>query len=414
MSRRLLLTPPRDQRGIALVMAMMVLLAMSLLAVLLMLSLQVENKIAGHSARYSAALNIAEAGVAEALSHIRNGDFPNNMNPHTVGQVYLVPFGSVPACGADTFPFATAQPGGQWLQYSTADKDTNALTVTYKTDPTRSVIYRYDPNVNPPVNPNTGFPIWVVTARGQKGDDVRRIRTEVIQRPFNISCDGAMTSKMGIDFSGNAQVCGYNHRMDTPAYTNGVHTGGGPCTGWELATGALPGSWSEQNVTSGGSSAQSGTPFNNQDSQGTGFYQGPWDVLGITQAEFFSWVGAPTAVAPIPPTGVIYLDNNTTHQDQSGTFAYNGSNGEGLLYVDGDLSINGNFTYRGLLYVEGDLKVNGNCWILGGLVVKGKSRIKLANGSMVILYSRDAIQVNIAKYGGQFMTLSWTELPIGP
>jgi hypothetical protein len=403
----------RDERGIALVMAMMVLLAMSLLAVLLMISLQVETKIAGHSARHSAALNIAEAGVAEALSHIRNGDFPNNMNPRTVGQVYLVPFGSVPGCGADTFPVATGQVGGQWLNYSTASKDTNALTVKYKTDPTGAVIYRYDPNINPPVNPNTGFPIWVVTARGQKGDDVRRIRTEVIQKPFNITVNGAMSAKLGIDFSGNSAICGYNHRMDTPNQTNGVHPGG-PCVAWEIGSGDLPGSWSEQNVTSGGSSSQSGNPVNNRDSQGTGFYSGPWDALGITQSEFFSWVGAPVAIAPVTPNGIFYLDNNAIHQDQSGVFAYPGGNGEGLLYIDGDATINGNFNYRGLIYIEGDLHINGNVWILGGLIVRGKSRIKIANGSCVVLYSRDAIQQNIAKYGGQFMTLSWTELPIGP
>jgi hypothetical protein len=385
MSEPVKVPPPgRDERGIALVMALMVLLAMSLLAVLLMISLQVENKIAGHSARYSAALNIAEAGVAEALSHIRNSDFPNNMNPRTVGQVYLVPFGSVPACGPDTFPVATGQPGGQWLSYSTASKDTNALTVKYKTDPTGTVIYRYDPNISPPINPNTGFPIWVVTARGQKGDDVRRIRTEVIQRPFNIAIQGAMSSKMGIDFSGNAQVCGYNHRLDTPSFTNGVH-GAGPCQVWEIAGGDLPGSWSEQSVTSGGSAAESGNPVNNRDAQGTGFYSGPWDALGLTEAEFFSWVGTPLAVPPATPVGIYYLDNNFVHQDQSGVFAYNGSNGEGFLYIDGDMTLNGNFTFRGMIYIEGDLKVNGNVWILGALVVKGKSRIKIANGSCVVL-----------------------------
>jgi hypothetical protein len=407
------MAPGRGERGIALVMALMVLLAMSLLAVLLMISLQVENKIAGHSARYSAALNIAEAGVAEALSHIRNGDFPNNLNPHTVGQVYLVPFGSVPACGVDTFPLATAQPAGQWLSYTTANKDTNALTVKYKTDPTRSVIYRYDPNINPPVNPNTGFPIWVITARGQKGEDVRRIRTEVIQKPFNVNVQGAMSAKMGIDFSGNSEVCGYNHSIDTPSQTNGVHPGG-PCTAWELGTGDLPGSWSEQNVTSGGSANQSGSPLPNRDSQGTGFYSGPWDALGISQAEFISWVGPPTAIPPVSPVGIIYLDNNTILQDATGVFAYSGGNGEGFLYVDGDCTINGNFNYRGMIYIEGDLHINGNVWILGGLVVKGKSRIKIANGSCVILYSKDSIQQNLAKYGGQFMTLSWSELPIGP
>ena len=80
-----------------------------------------------------------------------------------------------------------------------------------------------------------------------------------------------------------------------------------------------------------------------------------------------------------------------------------------MLYVDGDLAVNGNFNYRGLIYVEGDLKINGTTWILGGLIVKGKTEVKIANGSCTVLYSADAIAQNIAKYGGQFVTLSWRE-----
>ena len=398
------------ERGIALVMALMVLLAMSLLAVLLMVSLQVETKIAGHSARHAAALNVAEAGVGEALSRIRSGDIPNNLNPRMVGQVFLAPAGSVPPVGVDTVAMATGQPAGQWINYSTANKTLDVLTVKYKTDSLRTLIYRYDPNINPPINPNTGFPIFVVTARGKQGDDVRRIQTEVIQRPFNISVQGAVACQKGIDFAGNIMVCGHNHRMDTPTYTNGVHPGG-PCAAWDAAGADLPGSWSEGTVTSGGSASEQGIPLPNSDNHGTGFYAGPWEALGLSQAEFYSWVGSPTSVVPANAVGITYLDNNTTHQDASGNFSMNGGNGEGFLYIDGDVTINGGFTFRGMVYVEGDLHFNGNAWILGGLVVKGKGRVSIANGSSVVLYSADAIQQSIAKYGGQFMTLSWRELP---
>ena len=405
----------RDERGIALIMALMVLLAMSLLAVLLMVSLQVETKIAGHSARHASALNIAEAGVGEALSRIRNGDIPNTLNPRTVGQIFLANPGSIPPVGADTFAMGTGQPAGEWLDYSTANKTADVLTVRYKTDAARTVIYRYDQNLNPPINYLTGFPIWVVTARGRKGNDVRRIETEVVPRPYNVICNAAMSAKKGIDFSGSAEVCGYNHRLDTPSYTDGVHGApagpNGPCVPWELNVADLPGSWSEEPITSGGSAEQGGNPVKNSDNNGAGFYTGPWDALGLTQAEFWAWIGPPITIPPLTPNGIFYLDNNTTHQDQSGIFAYNGANGEGFLYIDGDATLNGNFTFRGLIYIEGDLKVNGNTWILGALIVRGKGPIKIASGSCVVLYSRDAVQQNITKYGQQFMTLAWREIP---
>lgn len=400
----------RNERGIALVMALLVLFAITLLSVALMLTLTVETKIAGHSVRSAQAMNAAEAGVAEALARIRAGDIPNNLNPRMVAQVFNAVPGAVPVLGVDSVALATGQPAGQWLDYSRATKAADVLTVTYKTDANRTVIYRYDPSRAEPINYTSGFPIFVVTSTGRKGEEFRRIRSEVIQRPFNVRVEAALACEQGIDFIGNADICGYNHSMDTPAYTDGVH-GTGPCqVPWELNSNDLPGAWSSSSINSGGSSQQAGQPTNIEQNQ-VGFYAGPWEAVGVSQAEFFAWVGAPINVTPIPPIGVFYLDNNTTSQDRSGDWAFHGGNGEGLLYLDGDVSINGNFTFRGMIYVEGDLDINGNAWILGALIVKGKSRIKLANGDLTVLYSKDAVTMNLARYGGQFLTLSWQEIP---
>jgi hypothetical protein len=76
--------------------------------------------------------------------------------------------------------------------------------------------------------------------------------------------------------------------------------------------------------------------------------------------------------------------------------------------VDGDLTLNSTFTYRGLVYIEGDLKLNGTAWILGGLVVRGRTDVTM-NGGATVLYSSEAIMIALAKYGSQFVTLSWRE-----
>jgi hypothetical protein len=62
-----------------------------------------------------------------------------------------------------------------------------------------------------------------------------------------------------------------------------------------------------------------------------------------------------------------------------------------------------------LIYVEGDLKINGTTWILGAMIVRGVTELKIANGTATILFSKDAIEQQIAKHGGQFATLSWRE-----
>src|SRR5262245_14836686 len=151
---------PEPERGIALVMALLILLVLSVIAAALMLSVQVETKISGRDDRRSQALSIAEAGVAEAVSRIRSGDVPDTLNACMASQIFLASAGSIPVLGADSTGLPTAQPAGNWLSYSTTQKSDQVLTVTYKTDPARTVIYRYDTRKTPPVQTQTGQPIF--------------------------------------------------------------------------------------------------------------------------------------------------------------------------------------------------------------------------------------------------------------
>ena len=397
----------RNERGIALVVALLILLVISMLATVLMMSVKVNSKITSHGLREAAALNTAQAGVAEAMSRLSDpDDLPTglNGNPRAVVQIFNALPGSVPALGTDSTGFATAQPAGSWLDYSTATRGPNVLTVQYKTDAARTAIYKYDSGSIPHIQTASGSSIYVITVTGRAGGDHKSIQAEVIQKPVQVLAKGAVVAQVGIEFSGNSDVCGKNHRVDTP-----VGTRIAACDNYLVGSGDMPGAWSEGTITPGGSSQQAGNPPIT-DHQ-TGFYTGPWDVFNMSQAEFYSWIGAPIGSEPAPPAGIYYLDNNTTTQDHSGNFAYHGGDGEGLLYVDGDLTINGNFNFKGLVYIEGDLKINGTCWILGGLVVKGITTVKIANGDCTVLYSEDAITQYVTKYGGTFINLSWRQLP---
>jgi Tfp pilus assembly protein PilX len=412
--------PMANQRGMALVMAVLVLSAVLAMALVLMTSLNGNTKVVGYSVRRAQALNNAEAGIAEAISRIRSGDVPTALNPRMVTQVFLTPAGSVPALGVDSTGLATDQPPGQWMAYSTADRSTDALTIRYKTDAARTVIYKYDPLLNPPVQTASGVPIYEVTSAGRRGTTTRRVVTEIYPRAITPNVYGALTANADIQLSGNSVICGYDHVADTPTGkgANGRLLANGCMENpladqWEIGgllggIFALPGVWTPFNVGFLGASLQFGTipVLSNQ----TGFYGGPWDALGMTKEEFWGWVGSPSASAPESPNGITILDNNSTGQDQSGSFAFHGVNGEGLLYVDGDLTLNSSFNFRGMVYVEGDIKINGTAWILGTVICRGKTTVKITGGS-TILYSRDAIIQTLARAGGQFNTLSWREKP---
>ncbi len=59
----------------------------------------------------------------------------------------------------------------------------------------------------------------------------------------------------------------------------------------------------------------------------------------------------------------------------SGGLSVNGGRGQGVLIVDGDLTINGNFAYNGLILVKGNLKANGTLDIFGAVMVQGTTDI---------------------------------------
>ena len=420
--------PTHDgERGMALVIALLILLVLSMLGAGLMVTVGTESRIAGHQLRNTQALAIAEAGVQEAILRIRTGDVPDNLNKRSVAIIYEAPAGSLPVSGADTTSLPTLQPAGSYLGYSSASKqvatgspaDLRALVVRYKTVTTAGAspdtqIVRYDDAANPKFNTTTGTPVFQIVSSGGKGSALRGVVAEVTRSKFNILAKGAVVAQVAIQFKGNIKICGHDHRADTPVWTEppvcNLPYGGGGWLGPDAHTSCMPGGWSEQEITQQGSPAVYGEPAPEDENNGTGFYSGPWDVLGLGQTEFWSWVGAAqTAVPGGTPNGIYYLDDDGTAQNGSGNWNFNGGDGEGFLYCDGDLRINGNFTYRGLIYCEGDLDINGNCWILGAIVVKGKTVVKIANGSAVVLYSGEAIQQFISKYGGNLRMLSWRE-----
>jgi Tfp pilus assembly protein PilX len=413
----------RGEQGMALVIALLVLLALTVLGSALMLSVNTETRIAGQQLRDTQTLSIAEAGVQEAMLRIRDGEVPNTMNKRMVTLIYETPSGTIPTSGQDTTSLSSLQPTGSYLGYAGATKtlaqgsssDYQVLTVRYKTQITPGVlpdteIVRYDDTRNPKFNIVSGSPVFQIVATGTKGTASRSVLAEVTQSRFNIMAKGAVVSNVSIQMKGNINICGRDHLYSTPLQASPSGAGAMYCDNYLSPNSPgsdMPGTWSASTITKQGSVNTYGSPRDTMSMQ-PGFYSGPWDAVGMNEADFWPWVGASQS-APAVPNGIYYLDNDNIKQNQSGSWAFAGGNGDGFLYCDGDLQLNGNFTYKGLMYIEGDLKINGNVWILGGIVVNGKTVVKIANGSAIILYSSDAIQQSLSKYGGNMRMLTWHE-----
>jgi|SRR5882672_4162879 len=403
-----------NERGAALVIALMVLLILVTVSAALVTTSIVNTRLSGTDQQRAKALDIAEAGVAEAVSRIKSGEVPGNNDPRMVTKIFLVNAGSVPVLGADSTGLATVQPAGNWLNYSTTTRTAKTLTVQYKTDANRASIYKFDVNKSFPINTLTGMPIYQITSTGVAGQAARTLQVEVVSQPFNLNIKGALASGVQVKFTGNAFACGYNHRIETPANTGDVgRAGAGGCNEdpaqnhWEVGSNDLTGIWSGGPVNSNGAASRDGNPP--EQAGQVGFYAGPWDALGLSQAQFFALTGPGQATVPGNLNANTYLDNDGTTQNASGNFNVTGT-GSGLLYVDGDLTMNAGFTWRGLIYVEGDVKINGSAWVLGSLICKGQTETKF-NGGATILYSYDAISQYVSRYGGSISNLAWREVP---
>ena len=398
--------PIRNERGAGLLMALLIMAAVAVIATGLMSSIISDRRLSSYNLQRANALNLAEAGVAEALERIRMGDVPSNYNPRMVSQIYRTQPGAVPSVGADTIAMATSQPQGRWLPYSSDVSGQNVLTVQYMTDAARTGIYRYDPAKTPAVQGVSGVPVFVITSPAVYGKSRHTVEATIAQSSIQPNLLSGYTAKEKIKFEGPIYGYGYDYRADTPY---GVGNNGNRDAAWEVGT-SRAGAWSGDKIEYKDGSKLYGTPVKSE--YQSGFYEGPWQTLNMNQSQFWNWIGPPIDDKKIDvPRGLTYLGRDQDPpQSGKGKFKIKGGNGDGILYVNGDLEIKGDFTFRGLIYVEGDLKIKGTAWILGAVVVADRNKVRSSkNTNITILSSPESVALNIGKYGGRFVILGWRD-----
>ena len=259
----------------------------------------------------------------------------------------------------------------------------------------------YDPSRNPPENALSGAPVELITAVGRVGTARRTVQVEATRFPLYPNVTAALSANGTCDLRGNVTVCGHNHRIDTPPRTDLPQ-----CSpAWDEATGHLPGVMTTgYDVMRRGSADLLGSPAVVDTSSSNVFYSLS-QALGITEAELADILSSPDYTAA---DRSVYMEGITYIQ---GDCLATVIDGEGLLYVTGDLTVSGNIEWTGLVYVEGSFRSTGNAWILGAVMVEGDSTIALdfGAGNPSVLYSREALLRALTRCM-RYVTLSWREL----
>jgi hypothetical protein len=422
----MLVQPKQSERGAALIISLMMLLALGFVGAALIFTAGGDLKVAGADRRGTQAQSAAEAGIQEALHRLAlsagttvsvNGetfdaairDTTTNLDPDWEVRIYS-PVESSPAADGSLEYTPTVQPDGTDLDYL---RDGSFLSIRHKWidrngDDIRDAneLVRYDAARIPPENFDAGSPIEVVTVAGHRTDARRSLVVETTRYPFTPNVFAALTSNEKVDVRGNVHVCGMNHQASTPTFTD-LETNP-PCSpNYDETSGHLSGiTTTGDKIDVKGSTDILGQPSAIDTSSTNPFYTLA-EALGVTQDVIDQVLTDPdhTSATDAPPLeGIVYINGDAT-----GGQRFNDTSGQGLIYVTGDMAIAGNFTWRGLIYVEGDVTITGTPWILGALMVEGDTEYAFGGGTPNILYSREMLQLAL-EMAFDYVVLSWKEL----
>jgi hypothetical protein len=137
------------------------------------------------------------------------------------------------------------------------------------------------------------------------------------------------------------------------------------------------------------------------------------EYLGLDDKSFQDLLNRPDTIradldAGRPPLGFTYIQGNYTFNNST---ASPGTNDFGLLYVTGDLTINGNQIFKGLIFIDGSLKVGGSPVILGAVMVRGSTHITVGTGNMKLVYSKRAAELGV-QTAHAWQILTWEDTAI--
>ncbi len=423
-----------NQEGVALVSLLVVLAALTVLSMGLMVFSTTEIQIADNQKNHTNALYVTESGVEEVMERLELragtmitvngatfdasiGDSPTAPDPDWRVEVYLDDPTNLPApAGTETIT-ATVQSNTDWLQYGDTGAGLDPIVIEHKwvdlnSDGIRTAdeLMRYDANEFPPQQFTSGQLIEVVTASGIVNGSRRQVRAEVMRIPITVNVLAAITCDNGVDLTGNMAGCGHNHNFDTPAGTKipacNAHE---QCSNRTLdaTSGCLIAVMTTgDDANTGGSSDLEGFPAWSDTSSSNSFYES-WEYLGLSENQWNDMKADPDYTSANDATnmdGIVVVNGDATSGEK-----FNGNVGTGLIYVDGDMDISGNFEWRGLIYVEGNCNIVGTAWILGAMIVRGTTTNNaFGAGNSTILYSRDAITTYV---GGamDYQKLAWVE-----
>jgi hypothetical protein len=415
-----------NQRGAAMVIAMLTLILLTMLGMFFMTQTKVETQLSGYDQRATQALTNAEAGYAEVLARLNAAGDTVNYIGEPAGTLtpgwgrYLVLASGNSAQDPDVNQAATdgLDNDGDGLADEAGERYPEVLTrqgadainypwanVHYKLNGSNQLILfgDHDNNVMTPPRPNLvkGWPIVVITTFGEQTTAERTVEVEAVKVPFDMVAAAFYSEDDKVKFNGTQFLVSgqdWDPYAEAPIAGN-PQVPGIVTTGRDDAIDGALDAGQANNVV-----GQGGTPSVSRSNA-------DMDLQAMAQAYA-------TLAKTVLPTGTYSnqaygdLDHYTVVHCTGDMHVSGGLTGGGILVVDGDFDCSGSFTWYGLVLVMGDVKFTGGgneVHVYGSVLTNGGGADQqTVSGNAKLYYSSMAL--NKLTQFQPYTVVNWREI----
>jgi hypothetical protein len=362
----------QGERGFVLVLALLMLLVLTLIGVSGMSSTNFEISISGNKRISEQAFYVAEAGINEFMARFnREGatqEITDSSPSNPDWRVYL-------GTNGDKVAQISGNPSQSFVP-SLQNQLNYAVAVRHKLDATGSVVTK------------NGVPVYIVTSHGFTPEGGNRVTEVEISKTSIPAPPAALYSKAPVQVKGtstyisgmdNCPSSGSGNKPGIMTTTSTITETGGPTILGQPAK--------EINSTTN-------LPLLGMVDALKGAADYPYDYNADITLTGLNW-GTPTThgtAQPLTYDGALNIVYFNMGGDKTVKLAGQ-SKGAGVLLVDGNLELNGGFTWYGEIIVTGSLTFTGGGEknITGGVLVGESATVNTdVGGDVGILYCSDA------------------------
>ena len=347
----------REEKGIALVIGMLLLLIVTLIGISALNNSTYDLLISGNERASVQAFYVAEAGINELMGRFRDGAIDQIPDSAPSNPNWKVRLAKYPGKGAIQIGYVSGDPN---FIASLQNQLDFGVEIEHKIDGTNQVV-QYG-----------GVPIYLLKSYGFTADGGNKVlEVELVKSP-NYDPPSALYSEMSVHIQGSSiyingnDGCGATNKpgiITTTTTTPPITESGNP---------SINGSPPKVTLTSNPSPMILPIKEMLDYLKGNANFKYSFNENQTLNGYSDSW-GTPTSsdtTVPITYTGPMNIVYFNMNGDKTLVLTGN-SHGAGILLVEGNLEINGGFTWYGVILVAGSVKYTGGGQknVTGGIMV---------------------------------------------